>query len=61
VSYPGLEGGNVLPATLEVSVEEARSWGWLLHYGPWGLGAIFVVGILWFVNRRKAKLGRTNG
>ena len=60
LSYPGLEDWNILPATFEVHVEEARLWAWLWHYGPCGLGAIFVVGIVWFVIQRKARLGRSS-
>ena len=60
LSYPGLEDWNVLPTTLEVPVEEGRLRGWVWHYGPWGLGALFGVGTAWFVIRRKAKLGRTS-
>src|SRR5262249_35226633 len=59
LSYPGLVDWNVLPATLEVPVEGPRLWGWLWHYGPWGLGAVLVAGMAWFVVRRQARLGRT--
>ena len=59
LSYPGLEDWNIIPATLEVPVEEGRLWGWGWHYGPWGLGAVFGVGMAWFVIRRKAHPGRT--
>jgi hypothetical protein len=59
LSYPGLEEWNVLPTTLEVPVEGQPWRGWLWHYGPWGLGAVFVLGMAWFVIRRKARRGRT--
>jgi hypothetical protein len=59
LSDPGLEEWDVLPTTLEVPVEGPRWWGWLWHYGPCGLGAVFVVGRAWLVIRRKARLGRT--
>jgi hypothetical protein len=54
LSYPGLQDWDVVPTTLEVPVDGARLQGWLWHYGPWGLGALFLVGIVWFVIRRKA-------
>jgi hypothetical protein len=58
LSYPGLEDWNVVPTTLEVPVEAPHWWGWLWHYGPWGLGAVFAVGMAWSVIRRKRWRGR---
>jgi hypothetical protein len=47
-----------LPVTVERAIEEAGWLGWLLAYGPWGLGAVLAVGLVWFAVRWHARLGR---
>lgn len=59
LSYPGLEGWDVVPMTLELPVEEARRWKWIWNYGPWILGGILIVGIAGLGIRIKAGAGRT--
>ncbi len=56
-----LEEWNVLPTTLEIPVEEARLQGWLWRHGPWVLGAMLVVGIVWLAIRKTSRRGRTTG
>jgi hypothetical protein len=58
LSYPGL-GRELLPATVEVPVREARGRAWLLTFGPWGLGAVLGAGAAWLAVRKWARLGRT--
>lgn len=58
LSYPGLEGWDIRPATMEVPFEEVRWRGRLLHYGPRALGAALAVGVVWWVLRRRVRAGR---
>ena len=59
LTYPGLEGWNIHPATVGVPVEAGRWWAHLLAYGPWvSAGLLAVAGVYVVVRRRAARRGR---
>jgi hypothetical protein len=58
LSYPGLEGSQVIPVTLEAPVHEAGWWGWFWEYGVFVLGAtmlMVLMGTAWFLIRIRAR------
>ena len=53
LSFPGLDGFNIVPAVIEINIE-GQSWlGWTRHYGPWGLAGLALAGVAWCVMRKK--------